>query len=160
MSAHRNLLLVLVVLQTAVLGLLLFDPFDAPARNAGAAHVSDCGVPQGSLPADELRTELRAILRAEIAALRSPGASAAPASSDEADIMLSENELAQREQALAASSSVLRQALTSGVWRAADSQALLQHIAVISPVQRQQLVEEFYAAINRQELKLEDFPPL
>jgi len=37
---------------------------------------------------------------------------------------------------------------------------LIPHLSQLSTAQRVQLLERFHAAVNRQELELEDIPPL
>ncbi|HEX5055658.1 MAG TPA: hypothetical protein VFX02_04085 [Gammaproteobacteria bacterium] len=163
-SSRNPLLLTLIFLQAATFGLLLFIILNTPERNLLAADrpisMDAIGNDGRSLSAAELKTELRAIVRSEIAALSSTAALPAPISSAAGNAGLSESERELQEQAAAASGSVIRQAVAAGVWTPADSQALMQHVARISAEQRLELVDEFYAAINRQELKLEDFPPL
>ena len=69
---------------------------------------------------------------------------------------------AEREQAqqFANSETVLSNALASGRWTLRDTEALIPHLSQLSTRQRVQLLERFHAAVNRQELELEDIPPL
>ncbi|HEX4911214.1 MAG TPA: hypothetical protein VFV64_10690 [Permianibacter sp.] len=69
---------------------------------------------------------------------------------------------AKREQELqfANSDAVLSGALASGRWTLHDTEALIPHLSQLSTAQRVQLLERFHAAVNRQELELEDIPPL
>jgi hypothetical protein len=161
MTSSRNpLLLTLIFLQIATLSLLLFIFLNPTAPNLLAAERPILLEHGDSLSAAELKTELRAIVRSEIAALATTAGLPAPVPPVIGKAALSESERELQEQAVAASGSIIRQAVAAGVWTPADSQALLQHIGKITAEQRLELVEDFYAAINRQELKLDDFPPL
>jgi hypothetical protein len=68
----------------------------------------------------------------------------------------------QREQQnqFAQSEAVLDTALSLGVWTERDTRNLIPHLSSLSGAQRLQLLEKFHGAVNRQELKLEDVPPL
>lgn len=158
MTASRNpLLLALFVLQFATLCLTLLVLFETQAQSA--APVLE--VRQHSASRDsaagmaELKAELRAIVRAEVSA-----AMAGTAVAGEPAPAPSEQQLQAQAQAAAVSASIIQQAVSAGVWTRADTEALMPQLGSISPEQRLALVEEFYAAINRQELSLKDFPPL
>jgi hypothetical protein len=163
MTESRNpLLIALIVLQIATLCLMMLLFFNSPAQQGPheSAFAIDPNRPESNnlAPANALQTELRA-MRAEIAALRAAAGAPAPVAPDAAP-QISDQELQAREQAVNASGSVIRGAIAAGVWTRADTQALMTQLVNISPEQRLALVEEFYAAINRQELVLKDFPPL
>jgi hypothetical protein len=163
MNESRNpLLIALIVLQIATLCFMTLLFFNYPGRQGphDSASVTENNRPDGGNPvtANGVETELRA-MRAEIAALRAAAGVQAPVASDAAP-RLSEQEMQTREQAVSFSSSVIQGAVAAGVWTRADTQALMTQLAHISPEQRLALAEEFYAAINRQELVLKDFPPL
>jgi hypothetical protein len=162
MIESRNpLLIALVVLQVATLCFMTLLFFNSPSHQGSTerALVSDHNRPVGGDPAtpDMLEMELRAI-RAEIAALRAAAGAPVPAIAEAP--RLSEQELQAQAQALNTSSLVIQGAVSAGVWTKADSQALMNQLINVSPEQRLALVEELYAAINRQELVMKDFPPL
>lgn len=164
MTASRNpLLLGLVVLQTATLCLLMLMLFSNPPARGGApaaevSRQSPDGAP--SLSVEELKTELRAIVRAEMAALGAAMGAGSPEPESNGESALSMRELQLQAQSAATSAAIIQQAVSAGVWTRADTEALMPQLGNISPEQRLDLVEEFYAAINRQELTLRDFPPL
>lgn len=106
-----------------------------------------------------LQQLLREVIRAELQQ-RSSGktAAVAPATPDAPAMTAA----AKREQELqfANSEAVLGNALASGRWTIRDTEALIPHLSQLSTRQRVQLLERFHAAVNRQELELEDIPPL
>ncbi len=156
MNARNPLLLTLIVLQIATLAYLFMKPATQDG-SAGRTFVIEGTDGSRAASTAELRTELRAIVRSEITAL----GSAAPARSVNTDTgPVSEQELQMKEQASAASGEIIHQAISARIWTREDTRALLPHIGKLDEGQRMALVEEFYSAINRQELKLEDFPPL
>jgi hypothetical protein len=165
MTESRNpLLIALIALQIATLccvTLLFFN--SSTQRNPLDATVGiDNGnnLPAGNVfaPANGLEAELRA-MRAEIAALRVATGAPAPVTFD-ATMPPSEQELQTQTQALNSSSLIIQGAVSAGVWTRADTKALLPHIGKVSQQQRRALVEELASAVNRQELKLENLPPL
>jgi hypothetical protein len=160
MTASRNPLLpALIVLQFATLCvtlLVLFATKQPIARATPAPAIHPQPAAASSLSA-ELKAELRAIVRAEMSAAMTGTVAVAGAESAPA---LSGQQRELQTQAAAVSAAIIDQAVSAGVWTRADTEALLPQLGSISPEQRLALVEEFYAAINRQELTLKDFPPL
>lgn len=158
MTASRNpLLLALFILQFATLCLTLLVLFETRAQPGAPALALSQPSPAaaGAIGIAELKTELRAIVRAELAtALAGSPAAGEPAPAT------SEQQLQVQAHAVATSEAIIEQAVSAGVWTRADTEALMPQLGNISPEQRLALVEEFYAAINRQELTLKDFPPL
>jgi hypothetical protein len=158
MIDSRKLMLALIVLQIATVSLLLLTFFppesDLPPGNTVATESGRIGQSQ-PLPMSALQAELRGIVREEIAA-----ATGSQSTGEIESKPLSEEELKGREQAAAASGSLIHGAIAAGVWTRGDTQSLLPHIGRMSSEQRIALMEEFYGAINRQELQLEDIPPL
>jgi hypothetical protein len=159
MTTSRNPLLpALIVLQFATLCvtlLVLFATKQPVARGAAPAPAIHPQPASTNHLSAELKAELRAIVRAEMtAAMSGTVARAEPAPA------LSGQQRELQTQAAAVSAAIIDQAVSAGVWTRADTEALLPQLGGISPEQRLALVEEFYAAINRQELTLKDFPPL
>ena len=71
---------------------------------------------------------------------------------------LSGMQVAQQEIIIAESQSIISQAISAGVWTAADSRKLSEHTHNLTENQRIQLLDELYSAINRQEVQLNDIP--
>jgi hypothetical protein len=161
-TARNPLLLTLIFLQIATFCLLLFVFLNPQERTTMLADrpFSPGSGDNDSLSTAELKTELRAIVHSEIAALATTAGLPTPAAPAAGKAAPSESERELQEQAAATSGSIIRQAVAAGVWTRADSQALIQQAGKITAEQRLELMEDFYAAINRQELKLDDFPPL
>jgi hypothetical protein len=170
-SENRLLLPALFVLQILTLGILVWmlaNPVDGgithnpqsatqnPASHAKSIH--------GDHAITEIKATLRKIVREELAALAYVGDLADSHSNNNhpahSDATLETHDPHVSEQAVTTSSSIIRQAASTGVWTKADTQALLPHIGNMSGQQRLALAEQFYDAINRQQLALEDFPPL
>jgi hypothetical protein len=160
MTVSKNpLLITLIILQIATLccmGLLFFNSPTKQDSPGLAITGNNWPADNRAVPFTGLETELRA-MRAEIAALRAASGDLSPTDTRP---QLSEQELQAQEQAVNASTSVIRGAVSAGVWTRTDTQALMGQLDSVSPEQRLELVKEFYAAINRQELVLKDFPPL
>jgi len=68
--------------------------------------------------------------------------------------------LAVVENNFVSSASVVDTALASGKWSANDTVALVPYLQTLNVAQRIALLDKIHAAVNRQELKLEDIPPL
>jgi hypothetical protein len=163
MTITKNpLLSALIVLQITTLCFVTLLFFKSPAQQDTLERslMSDNNGSTGdsAAPTGGLETELRA-MRAEIAALRSAAGVPAPVISDAATPP-SEQELQAQTLAFNNSSLIIQSAVSAGVWTRADTKALLPHIGRTNDQQRMALVAEFYDAINRQELRLEDSPPL
>ncbi len=153
MIDSKKLLFALVVLQIATLSLLLLI-FLSPARGVapGSTFVIKSGREQ-TQPVSVSQTELRALIRAEIESRETAGSSAAEENQSGEDPR-------DQEQAIAASGSIIRQAIAAGAWTRADTEALLPHLGKFPAAERRALMDEFYTAVNRQELAIDDFPPL
>jgi hypothetical protein len=159
MIAKDRFLLALAVLQVITLTLVLTLFFQSRAQPAqswyiGAGRWATPATAPGTTPA-EMEQALRAVVRSELAAR---GGNVAQ--HREAYVAPTEEARELQIRAAEASADIIRQALSNGVWTSQDTQALLPHIGQVSDQQRLALVEQFYAAINRQELELDDFPPL
>ncbi|MFZ5842023.1 MAG: hypothetical protein ACOY3E_03905 [Pseudomonadota bacterium] len=128
----------------------------APAPNAvpiTATATTTSATPQ---PLQQL---LREIIRAELQQRPSDNAAAGAPVVANARAMTAAAEREQAQQ-FASSEAVLSNALASGRWTVRDTEALIPHLSQLSTRQRVQLLERFHAAVNRQELELEDIPPL
>ena len=66
----------------------------------------------------------------------------------------------EQEAALSRSSSLIDQAISAGRWTEQHTQELLPQLSSLSENQRIKLLEKFHGAVNRQEIELEDVPPL
>lgn len=110
------------------------------------------------LPAAGLKDALREIVREELAAL--PASTETTVADTQQDDMLSESERQEQETAAAISISIVQQATSAGVWRRTDTEALLPHLGKLSEEHRLALTKQLFSSINRQELEMEDFPPL
>ena len=129
---------------------------DAPTVNTA----SSAAAPQLSQAAQRpLQQLLREIVRAELQQRSTHGASTDMSTKPSAPTM---TDAARREQErqYANSEAVLGNALASGRWTVRDTEALIPYLGQLSNRQRVQLLERFHAAVNRQELELEDIPPL
>jgi hypothetical protein len=160
MIDSKKLMLALIVLQIATVSLLLLTFFppesDLPRGNTVAIESSHTGQTQ-PVPVSALQTELRSMIRAEIEARE---AASAAVSRENQSPALSTDELQDREQAITISGSIMRQAISARAWTRADTEALLPHLGRLPAAERRALMDEFHTALNRQELKLEDIPPL
>jgi hypothetical protein len=169
-DSNNRLLSTLIALQLSVLGILIVMLFNPPAPGDSATRVNP---PENSLAqaeppsptvysqsvSPELKSALREIIREELAALPLPTAAGNDAAS-RPEIVLSDSELQEQQTAAAISTSVVQQATSAGVWTRADTEALLPYITKMSDTQRLALVDQLYGAINRQEMEIQDFPPL
>jgi hypothetical protein len=158
-NAKDRFIFAVAVLQVVTLTLVLgmfFQSRTQPTQSLfiGAGSSAGDATAPGLTPA-ELEQALRAIVRSELAS--SAGNVAQQTVSTRAP-SAETHELQLR--AVEASAAIIRQATAAGVWSREDTEALLPHIGQVSAEQRLALVEQFYAAINRQELELDDFPPL
>lgn len=170
-DSNKRLLSILAALQFVTLGLLLTLVFVPPAERplAGAGYGAERDVVEPAAPVSarheaialaEFKAAMRSVLREELeahAGALQAGAAPREAASPEAP---SVNDLQAREEAGAVSAAVVQQALSAGVWTAGDTRALLPHLGRLSEEQRAELVDRFYTAVNRQQLDLEDVPPL
>jgi hypothetical protein len=158
-NAKDRFLFGLAVLHVITLTLVLLMFFQSRAQpthslfiGAGGS-VTDSTAPE--LTPAELEQALRAIVRSELASrtgnVTQQAASTAAPTAETRELQL---------HAAETSATIIRQATAAGVWSREDTEALLPHIGQVSADQRLALVEQFYTAINRQELELEDFPPL
>lgn len=170
-SNNSRLLSTLIALQLSVLGILIVMLFNPPLQDATAtihenrpenpfAQTKPPASPVYSQAASsELKAALREIIREELAALPvSTVGRNMPAS--QPDTVLSNREREEQETAAAISAAVVQQATSAGVWTQADTEALLPHVARMSDQQRLALVDQLYGAINRQEMDIQDLPPL
>lgn len=168
-SNNSRLLSTLVALQLSVLGILIVMLFNPPLQDPAAIahdHRPENTLTQTKPPSPvysqtvspELKAALREIIREELAALPVSIAGDVPVS--QPDIVLSDREREQQETADAISVAVVQQATSAGVWTRADTEALLPHLGRMSEQQRLALVDQLYGAINRQEMDIQDFPPL
>lgn len=170
-DSNNRLLSTLIALQLSVLGILIVMLFNPPAPGDSATRVNP---PENSLAqaeppsptvysqsvSPELKSALREIIREELAALPLPTAAAGNDAASRPEIVLSDSELQEQQTAAAISTSVVQQATSAGVWTRADTEALLPYITKMSDTQRLALVDQLYGAINRQEMDIQDFPPL
>lgn len=62
-------------------------------------------------------------------------------------------------QAWNESTNIVDGSLAQGVWTKENSMALIQYADQLTPSQRIKIMEKIAGAVNRQELKIEDFPP-
>lgn len=169
-DSNNRLLPTLIALQLSVLGILIVMLFNPPLQDADTA---DHPRPENSLaqaesPASpvrepgvspELKAALRQIIREELAALPSQAAGKNVHAS-QTNIVLSDSERQEQQTAAAISEAVVQQATSAGVWTRADTEALLPHLGKMSDQQRLALVDQLYGAINRQEMDIQDLPPL
>lgn len=171
-DSNNRLLSTLLVLQLSTLGVLIIILFNPPSSQSAATinharaenTVAQAGPfvsPDYRQPVSpELKAALREVIRDELAALPSSTGAGTNTPTSQPDIMLSENELQQQETAAAISATVVQQATSAGVWTRADTDALLPYVARMSEQQRLALMDQLYGAINRQEMDMQDFPPL
>jgi hypothetical protein len=159
-DSRNSLLLALVVLQVATLAFMLLIFFNTSPRDAAPERIVIAGAeqfrPARDASAAELAPLLREIVRSEI---RLAGAGHA-ANEAAAAAPPAEQEIRARQQAAASSAAIIHGAVATGVWTKTDTEALLPLIGQVSDEQRMALMDEFYSAVNRQELRINDFPPL
>lgn len=139
-------------------------PRENPVTGAGDTVVEDKPVQEPAFPAShlpaapELKDALREIVREELAALSASTETVRV--NTRQDKIPSENERQEQETAAAISGSIVQQAISAGVWRRTDTEALLPHLGELSDEHRLALTKQLFSSINRQELEMEDFPPL
>lgn len=172
-DSNNRLLSTLVAMQLLTLGILVVMLFNSPPasktatvsqgepKNASASGYASASPFYQEPVSAELKTALREILREELASLTL----AADAGKDnefvsQPDKVLSADELMTQETAAMVSTSIIQQATSAGVWTQADTNALLPHLGSISGQQRLALMDQLFGAINRQEMDIQDFPPL
>jgi hypothetical protein len=165
-ASNNRLLAALIALQSAILILLTAIFLRAPAQPGHAAaeeNVIDQAhvLIEQRLPVTaEFENVLREIIRDELAALPVSTVTTGENPIPQAEAALSETELEAQRTSAMISSSIVQQAASAGVWTQADTDALMPHLGGISPQQRLALIDQLYGAINRQEMEIEDFPPL
>lgn len=165
-DSNSRLLPALIAVQFLTLIMLTAMFFRLPPREnlmTGDTMIEDKPVqepafPASRLPAAELKDALREIVREELAAL--PASTETTRVNTQQDKILSENERQEQETAAAISVSIVQQATSAGVWRRTDTEALLPHLGKLSEEHRLALTKQLFSSINRQELAMEDFPPL
>lgn len=166
---NHRLLSTLVVMQLLTLGILVAMYFNPPEQNPTVVYRNEAASGNPALVSEthpapvataELKKALREIIREELAALPSPSRIAKDDSASQPEEALSEHNRQEQETAAAISTSIVQQATSAGVWTRADTEALLPQIARLSEEQRVALMEQLYGAINRQEMDIQDFPPL
>lgn len=165
-TSNNRLLATLIVLQSAILILLAAIFLRAPAQHGHAAaeenvigHAHALTEQRWPVTA-EFKSVLREIIRDELTMLPVSAPPVTDNAVSEPEKVLSENERHAQETAAAISTSIVQQATSAGVWTRADTEALLPHIARLSEEQRWKLTDQLFTSINRQELEIEDFPPL
>lgn len=112
---------------------------------------------------NNIEAMLRRVLRDELAAIGAESKQAGNAPEKEiqqAAPKLDDDAVAAQQEAESISMAIVRQAISTGRWTKKDTIALLPHLGRMSAEQRTKLVELFYDSINRQEVYLEDLPPL
>lgn len=171
-DSNNRLLSALAGMQLLTLGILVTMLLNQPSENSAAVvshtnpgnspaaeHASAYSAQSGSVTA-ELKTALREIIRDELAALPASTGAAKDDANFQTDVRLSESELQEQETASTVAATIIQQATSAGIWTRADTEALMPHIGRISEQQRLALIEQLYGAINRQEMDIQDFPPL
>jgi hypothetical protein len=169
-ASDKRLLVALIAMQFAILMLLMAIFLRAPSQPGYAAMDSNAieseQVQASASPATrlqvtaELKNTLREIIREELAALPVSAATNGDNTAFQAEAGLSESERQAQETADMVSASIVQQAASAGVWTQADTDALMPHLGRISEQQRLALMDQLYGAINRQEMEIQDFPPL
>lgn len=173
-DSNNRMLSTLIALQLSVLGILIVMLFNPPLQSSATNANQD--LPESSLEREdpsaspfqsdsepvspELKAALREIIRNELAALTASSSAAKDDFTSQPDITLSESKLQEQETAAMVSATIVQQATSAGVWSGTDTEALLPHLGKLSEQQRLLLMDQLYSAINRQEMDIQDFPPL
>lgn len=173
-DSNNRLLSTLIALQLSVLGILIVMLFNPPQQSTPTSANQDLpenplereDSPASLLHSDsepvspELKAALREIIRNELAVLTASTSAAKDDFTSQPGIVLSESELQEQETAAMVSATIVQQATSAGVWSETDTKALLPHLGKLSEQQRLILMDQLYSAINRQEMDIQDFPPL
>lgn len=160
-DSNSRLLPALIAVQFLTLIMLTAMFFRLPPREnpvTGDTVIENRPVQAPAFSASGLKDALREIVREELAAL--PASTETTVADTQQDDMLSESERQEQETAAAISISIVQQATSAGVWRRTDTEALLPHLGKLSEEHRLALTKQLFSSINRQELEMEDFPPL
>lgn len=159
-------------LQTVLLAIILVTQLSEPKYSGSAVDDTTlAGAPEftpGSTPNQEpyasfhsqIESVVREVLKQETRHQRLDNVAHMEntATNNNSEPKLSDKQLAQQEHAAIESQSIVSQAILAGAWTQNDSELLSRHFQKLSELQRVEVLETLYGAINRREIDLIGIP--